>query len=137
MIIHRISVGSGEWGVGSGEWGVGSGEWGEEERGAGGFLAGEKRKGGRGLSSRGEEERLLSNPKFKVISYSPLHPAPRTPASLLPLAPCTPPPCLFTPPCTLHPAPLPLYSPLHPAPRPCLFSPALLPLPSPYLLSSK
>ncbi len=42
---------------------MGSGEWGEEERvqGAGG---------------RGEEEWLLSNRKFKIISNSPLLPAP-------------------------------------------------------------
>ncbi len=50
------------------EWGVGSGEWGEEERvqGAGG---------------RGEEEWLLSNQNFKIISNSPLLPAPCSPAS--------------------------------------------------------
>ncbi|WP_339461194.1 hypothetical protein, partial [Nodularia spumigena] len=50
-------------------WGVGSGEWGEEERvqGAGG---------------RGEEEWLLSNRKFKIISYSPLLPAPVRPCFL-------------------------------------------------------
>ncbi len=32
-------------------------------------------------SGRGEEVLLLSNRKFKVISYSPLLPAPRSPAS--------------------------------------------------------
>ncbi len=37
---------------------------------------------GQGAECSGEEERLLSNRKFKVISNSPLLPAPRSPAPL-------------------------------------------------------
>ncbi len=45
------------------------------------FGSGEKRNGcrGQGAGGRGEKEWLLSNRKFKIISYSPLLPAPVRP----------------------------------------------------------